>query len=86
MERLKAVASTTDGFKLSELELELRGEGDVLGTVQSGGRSQLKLLRVIKDADLIAKARKIAEEMLAEGISPELARAISMDASALEQS
>lgn len=86
MERLKAVASTTDGFKLSELDLELRGEGDVLGTVQSGGRSQLKLLRVIKDADLIAKAREIAEDISAKGISLELTRAISRDASALEQS
>lgn len=86
MERLRAVASTTDGFKLSELDLELRGEGDVLGTMQSGGRSKLKLLRVIQDAELIAKAKPIAEELLRAGIGEELKRAISEDASALEQS
>jgi ATP-dependent DNA helicase RecG len=70
MERLEAVASTTDGFKLSEVDLELRGEGDVLGDVQSGGRSQLKLLRVIKDAELISDARKLAVELLNQGLSP----------------
>jgi ATP-dependent DNA helicase RecG len=72
MERLEAVASTTDGFKLSEVDLELRGEGDVLGDVQSGGRSQLKLLRVIKDAELISDARKLAVELLNQGLSPEM--------------
>jgi ATP-dependent DNA helicase RecG len=86
LERLKAVAGTTDGFKLSELDLEIRGEGDVLGNVQSGGRSQLKLLRVIRDADLIAKAREISLELLQAGLSTELSQAISGDASALEQS
>jgi ATP-dependent DNA helicase RecG len=70
MERLEAVASTTDGFKLSEVDLELRGEGDVLGDMQSGGRSQLKLLRVIKDAELISDARKLAVELLNQGLSP----------------
>jgi ATP-dependent DNA helicase RecG len=72
MERLDAVAATTDGFKLSEVDLELRGEGDVLGDIQSGGRSQLKLLRVIKDADLISEARKLAVELLERGLSPEM--------------
>jgi ATP-dependent DNA helicase RecG len=72
MERLEAVASTTDGFKLSEVDLELRGEGDVLGDMQSGGRSQLKLLRVIKDAELISDARKLAVELLNQGLSPEM--------------
>jgi len=86
LERLRAVAGTTDGFKLSELDLEIRGEGDVLGNVQSGGRSQLKLLRVIRDADLIAKAREISLELLQAGLSTELSQAISGDASALEQS
>jgi ATP-dependent DNA helicase RecG len=69
MQRLEAVSSTTDGFKLSEVDLELRGEGDVLGDSQSGGRSQLKLLRVIKDAELISDARKLAGELLETGLS-----------------
>ena len=52
------------GFKLSEIDLELRREGDVLGANQSGGRSSLKLLRVIRDAELIQEARKQAEQIL----------------------
>jgi ATP-dependent DNA helicase RecG len=66
LERVQAVASTTDGFKLSEIDLELRREGDVLGASQSGGRSSLRLLRVIQDADLIQHARKLAEQVLAD--------------------
>ena len=64
LERVNAVASTLDGFKLSEIDLELRREGDVLGANQSGGRSSLKLLRVIRDAELIQEARKQAEQIL----------------------
>jgi ATP-dependent DNA helicase RecG len=66
LERVQAVASTTDGFKLSEIDLELRREGDVLGASQSGGRSSLRLLRVIQDSDLIQHARKLAEQVLAD--------------------
>ena len=58
LERIDAVAATTDGFKLSEIDLELRREGDVLGANQSGGRSSLKLLRVIQDAELIGAVRQ----------------------------
>lgn len=58
LERVNAVAQNSDGFKLSEIDLELRREGDVLGLRQSGGRSSLRLLRVIADAQLIAKARE----------------------------
>lgn len=66
LERVQAVASTTDGFKLSEIDLELRREGDVLGASQSGGRSSLRLLRVIQDAELIQHARKLAETVLSD--------------------
>ena len=48
-ERVEAVAATLDGFELAQADLELRQEGDVLGSAQSGGRSSLKLLRVAKD-------------------------------------
>ncbi|KDA05745.1 ATP-dependent DNA helicase RecG [Microbacterium sp. CH12i] len=63
-ERVEAVAATLDGFALAEVDLELRGEGDVLGSTQSGVRSSLKLLRVVKDSKLIARARELAEDIL----------------------
>ncbi len=71
-ERVEAVASTLDGFELAQKDLELRQEGDVLGSTQSGGRSSLRLLRVVKDGDLIMEARAIAQEVLAS--DPTLAK------------
>ena len=65
-ERVEAVAATLDGFELAQKDLELRQEGDVLGSVQSGRRSSLRLLRVVKDGDLILQARSIAEQVLAQ--------------------
>ncbi len=62
--RVEAVAATLDGFSLAEVDLELRGEGDVLGETQSGARSSLRLLRVVADADLIALAREEAARVL----------------------
>jgi ATP-dependent DNA helicase RecG len=80
-ERLDAVASTLDGFELAELDLELRREGDVLGAAQSGTRSHLRLLSLLKDKDVIADARHEAEELLARDPEltghPELAAAIA---------
>ncbi|MFV0373027.1 ATP-dependent DNA helicase RecG [Microbacterium sp.] len=64
--RVEAVAATGDGFALAEVDLELRGEGDVLGDAQSGSRSSLRLLRVVADADLIAEARAAAERVIDE--------------------
>ena len=64
-ERLAAVAETRDGFRLAEVDLEQRREGDVLGASQSGLRSSLKLLRVLSDADLITEARELAEACVA---------------------
>ena len=61
-QRLAAVASTRDGFVLAELDLAQRREGDVLGANQSGGRSTLRLLRVLEHADIIDAARAIADE------------------------
>ena len=61
-QRLAAVASTRDGFVLAELDLAQRREGDVLGASQSGGRSTLRLLRVLEHADIIDAARAVAED------------------------
>ncbi|MCU7723654.1 ATP-dependent DNA helicase RecG [Actinoplanes sp. KI2] len=64
-ERLDAVASTTDGFRLSEIDLEQRREGDVLGASQSGRHSHLRLLSLLHDAKLITDARTEAAELIA---------------------
>ena len=65
-ERLAAVESTTDGFELSRLDLELRREGDILGAAQSGKRSGLKLLSLLRDEDVIAASRASAQEIVEE--------------------
>jgi ATP-dependent DNA helicase RecG len=69
-ERLNAVASTVDGFRLAELDLEQRREGDVLGATQSGRRSHLRLLSLLRDSDLIRDARTEAIRLLDD--DPEL--------------
>jgi len=69
--RLDAVAATTDGFTLSRLDLEQRREGDVLGAAQAGRRSSLKLLRLLRDEELIGTARQEAAELV--GADPALA-------------
>ncbi|ADD41810.1 ATP-dependent DNA helicase RecG [Stackebrandtia nassauensis] len=71
-ERLEAVASTTDGFRLAELDLEQRREGDVLGDAQSGAKSHVRLLSLLRDAELIGEARAEAVEVIAA--DPELER------------
>ena len=68
--RVRTLAETTDGFRLATLDLDLRREGDVLGASQSGGRSSLRLLRVVRDADLIDTARQDALDVV--GMDPEL--------------
>jgi ATP-dependent DNA helicase RecG len=65
MNRLRSVAATLDGFELARIDLEQRKEGDVLGRSQSGGRSHLRLLRVLRDEDLIQRAREVALKILA---------------------
>ena len=58
-ERLAAVERSTDGFELAEVDLEIRGEGTILGTVQKG-RSDLRLASLRKDRPLVELAREIA--------------------------
>jgi ATP-dependent DNA helicase RecG len=63
-ERLDGVAATLDGVALARLDLEQRREGDVLGAVQSGRRSSLRLLRLLRDEDVIAAAREEATDLV----------------------
>ena len=63
-QRLQVIQGTLDGSQIAQADLEFRGAGDVLGDAQSGGKSSLKLLRVVKDADIIADARARAERLL----------------------
>jgi ATP-dependent DNA helicase RecG len=72
-ERLDAVAASTDGFELSRIDLDQRREGDVLGKSQSGYRSSLQNLRVLRDEKTIVSAREAAESLL--DADPELDRA-----------
>ncbi|MFC5995237.1 ATP-dependent DNA helicase RecG [Pseudonocardia hispaniensis] len=65
-ERLDAVASTTDGFELARLDLELRREGDVLGAMQAGRRSGLRLLSLLHHEEIISTARGYASDIVAQ--------------------
>jgi ATP-dependent DNA helicase RecG len=67
--RLSALERSTDGFELADVDLELRGEGTILGARQKG-RSDLKLARLISDRDLVIKAREVAEQIVSA--DPEL--------------
>ena len=81
MIRLNAVAGTLDGFELSRIDLEQRSEGDVLGKAQSGVRSHLRLLKVLRDEPLIEKARSVAIELVSKDTAlasmPELAAEVA---------
>ena len=78
--RLDAVAGTTDGFALSQVDLELRREGDILGASQSGRFSSLQNLRVLRDEKTIVEARNAATTLLDADPdlagAPELARMV----------
>jgi ATP-dependent DNA helicase RecG len=71
-ERLEAVAATNDGFELARVDLESRREGDVLGAAQSGRRSSLRLLSVLRHESVIAEAREAADALV--GDDPDLDR------------
>lgn len=62
--RMEAMVSTTDGFRLSELDLQLRGAGDIEGTAQSGQPLDIKISNLAKDGDIIEHARAVAERVL----------------------
>lgn len=64
--RMEAMVSTTDGFRLSELDLQLRGAGDIDGTAQSGQGIEIKVSNLAKDGEILEYARSVAEGVLAE--------------------
>ena len=68
--RLKALAEHTDGFRLAEIDLELRGEGELTGTRQSG-LARFRFARLPDDAELLERAHGAALDLLAA--DPELA-------------
>lgn len=81
-QRLEVIHHSLDGAEIAQADLEFRGAGDVLGDAQSGGKSSLKLLRVVKDADMIADARTSAEQLLAA--DPELAGEVQLAGAVLD--
>ncbi len=86
LERLAAVASTTDGFELSRVDLEQRREGDVLGAAQSGSHSGLRLLSVLEHEDEIVAAREAAVEVLTDDPTLQHHRALADAVRTLEDS
>ena len=81
-QRLDVIHNSLDGAEIAQADLEFRGAGDVLGDAQSGGKSSLKLLRVVKDADMIADARTRAEQLLEA--DPELAGEVQLAGAVLD--
>ncbi|MCH2185902.1 ATP-dependent DNA helicase RecG, partial [Myxococcota bacterium] len=80
--RLQAMLKTTDGFKIADADLEIRGPGDFLGTRQSGHLPDLRIADLVRDADLVAVARQSAIDTLRKDANlqqqPELARAVEI--------
>ena len=66
-ERLEAMVASTDGFELAERDLEIRGEGQLLGARQSG-YSDLRFVRLRRDQKLLERARDVARDLESEGL------------------
>ena len=65
-ERLEAMVRTTDGFELAEVDLDLRGEGTVMGERQKG-RNDLKLASLRRDREWVERAREVAVDLVGDG-------------------
>src|SRR5690606_9279381 len=65
-QRLEAMVATTDGFQLAEVDLDLRGEGTVMGERQKG-RNDLKLASLRRDREWVERAREVAVELVGDG-------------------
>ena len=66
--RLQTMVETNDGFKIAEVDLKLRGPGDMMGTQQSGVLN-LRIADIVKDAAILQKARNVALEVLKKDIT-----------------
>ena len=66
MRRLEAFTQTGDGFRLAELDLEIRGEGSMLG-IRQAGPTDLRFARLTRDRRELAEARQIARRLLRDG-------------------
>jgi ATP-dependent DNA helicase RecG len=84
-ERLEAMVATTDGFELAERDLEIRGEGQLLGARQSG-LSDLRFVRLRQDRDLLERAREVARALEDEGLLAEAADRLLGEAEHLGES
>lgn len=62
--RIRAMVATTDGFELAEMDLQLRGAGDIEGTRQSGQAIEVKIANLAKDTEILTRAREVAIEIL----------------------
>jgi ATP-dependent DNA helicase RecG len=79
VERLEAMTQTVDGFELAERDLEIRGEGELLGARQSG-ISDLRFTRLRADRDLLERAREVAAALPGEGLLGEAVERLLGDA------
>jgi ATP-dependent DNA helicase RecG len=73
--RLKALAAHSDGFELAEIDLRLRGEGELVG-VRQHGQAQFRIAELPRDTELLERARWHAERLLAGELEPLLAEAL----------
>lgn len=80
--RLDVIQGTLDGAEIAQADLEFRGAGDVLGDAQSGGKSGLKLLRVVKDVKIIEHARVEATRLVAQ--EPDLLEHVQLAGAVLD--
>lgn len=80
--RLEAMVATTDGFALAEVDLELRGEGTIMGLRQKG-RSDLRLASLRRDAEWVAKARETAFELVDDPANADAREALLSEAAAV---
>ena len=81
--RLQALVDSTDGFYLSEVDLELRGAGNILGSEQSGGMSDFRVAEIMRDRDLLELARHVATEILDKDPELESHPALRMEISSI---
>jgi ATP-dependent DNA helicase RecG len=72
-ERLRAFRDLSNGFKIAEADLMIRGPGDLLGTAQHGFVSKFKAADLVRDLGLLERARFEAKKLLEKGVPPEIA-------------